>query len=108
MAPALHSPLHLRPVARARGAADRAGPYSCGDIAHKLGISSDHFRGILPRLFAEFGLPAPIAKPGQRRWDRGQIDAWYAGILPKAKPANDAVAAMPLWRERLSAAYGGR
>lgn len=86
----------------------RRKPYTCADIAAMRGVTADHFRRHIADYFTA-GLPAPLPGPGQRRWDRAQVDAWRNGrTLPQ--PANDAVELEARTdddhRARLHASYG--
>lgn len=82
-----------------------AEPYRLGEIANKLGKSSDWLREHRAKLQADFKMPAPLPVPGHPRWDRARIDAWLAG-WQQPVPANDAAPLdMTDWRTRLRSHY---
>jgi len=86
-------------------------PYCSGEIANKLGKSADWFSEHRAELHAKFAMPQPLPQPGQRRWDRGQIDAWLLGYK-RLQAANDAgpmpAAEGAAWQPFLAQVYASR
>lgn len=91
---------------------DKLRVYSSGEIAQRLGRSSEWFYDNKARLYAR-GLPKPLPTPGHPRWSADLVDQWLLGWLgPVQSAANDTTPPVPEtdrnlkeWREDLARRY---